>query len=135
MRIVQAFTQARRRLAQCAAQTPPGTAQPAAPPAPAKNTSGLVARILGKINPAANGKPPVGPPAGRLNPDEMQQLQQQVTQIRHGLRPSKLERDPQLADLAMGLVTQIETVTTQQCGAPKGPDLALLLLARQAEER
>lgn len=135
MRIVQAFTQARRRLAQCAAQTPPGTAQTAAPPAPANNASGLVARILGKINPTANGKPPVGPPVGHLNPDEMQQLQQQVTQVRRGLRPSKMERDPQLADLAMGLVAQIEAVTAQQCGAPRGPDLALLLLTQQAEEQ
>ncbi len=135
MRIVQAFTLARRRLAQCAAQTAANTPQPAAPPASSKNTSGLVARILGRINPAENGKPSAAPPASHPNPDQMRQLQQQVAGIRHGLRPSTLERDPQLADSAMGLVAQIETVTAQQCGDPRGPDLALLLLARQAEEQ
>ncbi len=135
MRIVQAFTQARRRLAQCATQTPPGSAQPAASPAPANHASRLVARILGRINPEANGKPVAIPPASPLNPDQMRQLQQQVTQIRSGMRPSHLERDPQLADSAMGLVAQIETVTAQQCGAPRGPDLALLLLAQQAEKQ
>lgn len=135
MRIVQAFTQARRRLAQCAAQIVPNPTQPVAPPAPANHASGLVARLLGKINPAENGKPSAVPPASHPNPDQVRQLQQQVAQIRRGLRPSKLERHPQLADSAMGLVTQIETVTAQQCGAPRGPDLALLLLTQQAEER
>jgi hypothetical protein len=32
-------------------------------------------------------------------------------------------------------VSQIESVTAQQCGTPKGADLALLLLAHQPEEQ
>lgn len=136
LRIVQAFAQARRRLAQCAAApVAPNAAQPAASPAPSNHASGLMARILGKVSPRRNEKQSALAPASHPNPDEVRQLQQQVAQIRDGLYPYKLERDPQLADLAMGLVAQIETITAQQCGAPKGPDLALLLLARQAEER
>ena len=144
LRIAQAFRQARRRLDQCAARvgislapelsstSPPRAAVSApaqsAPPSP----SGLMARIMGKIRP---GEPALPLPAAANNSAAMQQLHQQVTRLRPDLRPYRLQRDPQLADLAMGLVTQIETVTAQQCGAPKGPDLALLLLARQAEER
>ncbi|MGE5205232.1 MAG: tetratricopeptide repeat protein [Chlamydiota bacterium] len=145
-RIVQAFTQARRRLNQCAAlrgisltpalQTPAAPATPAPPSTPQNNHApGLVAKILSSIKPGENGNSLAGPAPGNSNPSAMQQLQQQVTQLRRDMRPNKLERDPQLADSAMGLVTQIETVTAQQCGAPKGPDLALLLLAHQAEDR
>jgi tetratricopeptide (TPR) repeat protein len=145
-RIMQAFTRARRRLYQCAAMkgivlvpSAPPLAAPAKP-APAStpqnnNASGLVAKILGKLKPGQNGNSPAGPATGNSSPSAMQQLQQQVTQVRRGMRADKLERDPQLADLAMGLVNQIETVTAQQCGPPKGPDLALLLLAHQGEER
>ena len=66
---------------------------------------------------------------------KLEPLQQQVTQLTPGVRTYKLERDPQLGDLVMGLVTQIETITAQQCGTPTGSDLALLLLAHQAEEQ
>ena len=65
----------------------------------------------------------------------MQQLYQQATQVQPRVRAYKLERDPQLGDSVMGLVSRIETVTPQHCGAPQGPDLALLLLAHRTEER
>jgi tetratricopeptide (TPR) repeat protein len=145
-RIVQAFTQARRRLNQCAAlrgialtpalQTPAATAKPAPPSTPQNNNApGLVAKILSSIKPGENGSPQAGPAPGNSSPAAMQQLQQQVTQVRRGMLAGKLERDPQLAELTVGVVNQIEIVTAQQCGMPKGPDLALLLLAHQAEER
>ena len=141
-RIVQAFRQASQRLQQCAAtkniSLTPDTA-PAQPtgaagtPAHPSSQSGLVAKIFGKIKPGESAGPaahPNQPDAGKI-----QQLQQQVTQLSPGVRTYKLERDPHLGDLAMGLVTQIETITAQQCGTPTGADLALLLLAHQAEEQ
>ena len=69
------------------------------------------------------------------DPEEMQQLYQHATELEPRVRAYKLERDPQLAESVMGLVSRIETVTAQQCGAPQGADLALLLLARRTEER
>jgi Tfp pilus assembly protein PilF len=151
MRIQQAFQQARGRLEQCAAakgmMLTPGAppAQPEAgsgaanPPrkgasAPASG-SGFVAKILGKVKPGASPAAAANPPAGEITSAQTQQLYQKLAQLRPDVRVYKLERDPQLADEVMGLVSQIETVTAQQCGTPKGPDLALLLLARQAEER
>lgn len=149
-RIVQAFRQARQRLQQCAtvkditlapasasAAPPAGTtaSTPAATPAPRNSRSGLVAKIFGKIEAGKSAAPAAHPKSIQLDADRMQQLQQQVTQMSRGVRTYKLERDPQLADLAMGLVSQIESVTAQQCGTPKGADLALLLLAHQPEEQ
>ena len=144
-RIVQAFRRASQRLQQCAAMkditlapSPPagGTAPNSAAPSPAapQSRSGLIAKIFGKIEPGKSATP--APPASsQLDAEKVQQLQQQVTQMSRGVRTYKLERDPHLADLAMGLVSQIESVTAQQCGTPKGADLALLLLAHQPEER
>lgn len=149
-RIVQAFHQASRRLEQCAAAkgitsapasdsagTPAGTtaSNPAATPAPRNSRSGLVAKIFGKIEPGKNAAPAAHPEPIQLDAGRMQQLQQQVMQMKRRVRTYKLERDPQLGDLAMGLVSQIESLTAQQCGTPKGADLALLLLAHQPEER
>jgi len=149
-RIVQAFRQARQRLQQCAtvkditlapasaSAAPPGgttASNPAATPAPRNSRSGLVAKIFGKIDAGRSAAPAAHPAPIQLDAGKMQQLQQQVTQMSRGVRTYKLERDPHLADLAMGLVSQIESVTAQQCGTPKGADLALLLLAHQPEEQ
>lgn len=141
LRIVQAFRQARQRLGACstargidltaAAPAPPANANPLPPPpantarTPAPN---LMARILGRITPAdtAPAQAPAAP-----SPAHMQQLYQQVAELQPRVRLYAIERDPQLADLAMGLAMQVENVTAQQCGTPTGPDLALLLLARQ----
>lgn len=144
-RIVQAFRQASQRLQQCAATkdialTPaPPPAQPTgvtpATPAHPSSRSGLVAKIFGKIKPGESAGPVAQPTPNQPDAGKIQQLQQQVTQLSPGVRTYKLERDPHIGDLAMGLVTQIETITAQQCGTPTGADLALLLLAHQAEEQ
>jgi tetratricopeptide (TPR) repeat protein len=148
LRIVQALGQARRRLEECAAAKDidlnggPGPALPAPAHAATPNSanasknpaSSLVARILGKIRPEGSAVSSEQAPI-LVSPVKMRQLYQQVERVRPGVRLGKVERDPQLADFIMGLVTQIEMVTAQQCGAPKGADLALLLLASQAEER
>lgn len=139
-RIVQAFRQASRRLQQCAAmRNSPAAAggrapYPAAAPARPESRSGLVAKIFGNIEPGKSAAP-IRPASSQYDAGKLQQLQQQVAQLRRRVRAYRLERDPQLGDLAMGLVTQIEGVTAQECGPPKGADLALLLLAHQAEER
>lgn len=145
-RIVQAFRQASQRLQQCAAAkdvpltpapVPPPAARAAATPAsaPGHPKSGLVAKIFGKMKPGGSAAAPAQGDSSQADAGKMQQLQLQVTQLSPGVRTYKLERDPQLADLAMGLVSQIETVTAHQCGTPQGPDLALLLLAHQVEEQ
>jgi tetratricopeptide (TPR) repeat protein len=148
LRMVQAFRRARRRLEHCAAArgidlaaTPAPASQPSARAVAPNATSAahqpapnLMARILGKIRPGETAAAPEQPPI-IVNLAEMQQLYQQVTQVQPSVRAHRLERDPQFADFVMGLATQIETVTAEQCGAPKGADLALLLLAHQAEER
>ncbi|HEV2118112.1 MAG TPA: tetratricopeptide repeat protein [Terriglobales bacterium] len=147
LRIVQAFRQARRRLEECAAAKdidltegaesalpPADAATPNRPTASGTSASSLVARILEKIRPQGSAISPE-PQPGRVSPVQMRQLYRQVTQVRRSVQPGKLEHDPQLADSVMGLVSQIEMVTAQQCGAPKGADLALLLLANQAEDR
>lgn len=143
-RIVQAFRQASQRLQQCAATknisltTATAPAQPtgaAGAPARPSSRSGIVAKIFGKINPGESAGRAAQPTSTQSDTRKMEQLQQQVTQLTPGVRTYKLERDPQLGDLVMGLVTQIETITAQQCGTPTGSDLALLLLAHQAEEQ
>lgn len=149
-RIVQAFRQARQRLQQCAAvkditltpasgsaAPPAGTTlpSPASAPAAPESHSGLVAKIFGKIEPGKRAAPAAHPAPIQLDADKMQQLQQQVTEMSRGVRTYKLERDPQIADLAMGLVSQIESLTAQQCGTPTGADLALLLLAHRPGEQ
>jgi tetratricopeptide (TPR) repeat protein len=145
LRVVQAFRQTRRRLDDCAARkgvdlaaapasqasTPVPANAPSAPPKPAPN---LIAQILRRIRPGEMAATPEQPPI-MVNPAEMQQLYQQATQLQPRVRAYKLERDPQLAESVMGLVSRIETVTAQQCGAPQGADLALLLLAHRTEER
>jgi tetratricopeptide (TPR) repeat protein len=143
LRIVQAFQQARRRLDDCGAAknidfaaAPAGSSSPVNPNAPSASneaTHNLITQILGRIRRGDTATPEQ--PRIVLDPAEMQQLYQQATQVQPRVRADKLERDPQLAESVMGLVSRIETVTAQQCGAPQGPDLALLLLAHRMEER
>lgn len=54
--------------------------------------------------------------------DQWSALKPQITQ-------RGLQRNPRLADQAMDLVFQIEQQTSQSCGAPTGPHLALLLIS------
>ncbi|HKW65807.1 MAG TPA: tetratricopeptide repeat protein [Terriglobales bacterium] len=142
LRIVQAFQQARRRLADCAAAknvdlaaAPASSSSPISsntPSASNQATHNLIAEILGRIR-GQTVTPEQLPIV--VDPAEMQQLYQQAAQVQPRVRADKLERDPQLADSVMGLVSRIETVSAQHCGAPQGPDLALLLLAHRTEER
>jgi tetratricopeptide (TPR) repeat protein len=141
LRIVQAFQQARRRLQDCAAARNIDLAAASAhPPMPSNAASAsnetshnLVAEILGRIRHGETATPEQIPIV--LDPAELQQLYQQAAEVQPRMRADKLERDPQLAESVMGLVSRIETVTAQHCGAPQGADLALLLLAHRTEER
>jgi len=143
LRIVQAFQQARRRLQDCAAarniDLAAASAHPSSPlPSNAASASNetshnLVAEILGRIRHGETATPEQIPIV--LDPAELQQLYQQAAEVQPRVRAAKLERDPQLAESVMGLVSRIETVTAQHCGAPQGADLALLLLAHRTEER
>ncbi len=144
-RIVQAFHQARRRLDDCAdakgialdaapASQPSAPGPSSGPSAPHKPAPNLMAQILGKITPGETRAAPDQPPI-MVDPAEMLSLYQQATQVQPRVRAYKLERDPQLAAAVMDLVGHIEAVTAQQCGAPRGADLALLLLAHRTEER
>jgi tetratricopeptide (TPR) repeat protein len=58
--------------------------------------------------------------------DEWSALKPQITQ-------RGLQRNSGLADQAMDLVFRIERQTSLNCGAPTGPDLALLLLSKLRE--
>lgn len=152
-RVVQAFRYARQRLLRCAASqgvelqpvpavaaqasTPaaPQTTVPSGSPSGKKPAPGLVAKILGRVEGAQVAAPTAPQPPRGANPAAMQQLYQQVIGARNNVRSYKLARDPQLADSVMTLVNQIEMVTSHQCGNPEGADLALLLLAREAEQQ
>lgn len=148
-RIAQSFGYAQRRLLQCAADrgislqaelapsTQASSSSPVPPagspsaPAP-KAPGGLMAKILGKVE--GSSTPPAPPAPAAQDAVQMQQLAQEMSQKQREVRAYKLERDPQLADSILQLVSQAEDVTAQQCGNPKGADLALLLLSRQGEQ-
>jgi tetratricopeptide (TPR) repeat protein len=145
LRVVQAFSQARRRLDDCAVAkgvdltaapaSQPSTPVPSnAPTAPHNSAPNLMAQILRRIRPGETAATPEQPTI-LVDPAEMQQLYRQAAQLQPRVRSYKLERDPQSAEPVMGVVSRIETVTAQQCGAPQGVDLALLLLAHRTEER
>jgi tetratricopeptide (TPR) repeat protein len=149
-RIAQSFAYAQKRLRQCAAGkgillqsglAPPvhaASTSPApngSPPVPApKAPGGLMAKILGRVE----GSPATPPPAraaASQDAVQMQQLAQEMSQKNRDVRAYKLERDPQLADSVLQMVSQAESLSAQQCGSPTGADLALLLLSRQGEQR
>lgn len=148
-RIAQSFGYAQTRLRQCAAErgislqaglAPPAQAASAlpapnagSPPAPApKAPGGLMAKLLGRVE-GSPAPPPIPAPATQ-DAVQMQQLAQAMSQKKRDLRSNKVQRDPQLADSVWQLVSQAEDVTAQQCGKPRGADLALLLLSRQGEQ-
>ena len=58
--------------------------------------------------------------------DEWSALKPQIT-------PRGLQRSSGVADQAMDLVFRIERQTSLSCGAPSGPDLALLLISKLRE--
>lgn len=72
--------------------------------------------------------PDVSPPQTRLQSDYAQLLA-----LRRRLSAAALRRQPELADSAMDLVFRAERDAVQPCGAARGPDLALLLIARRHE--
>lgn len=67
-----------------------------------------------------------GPGSGPSLSDRWSAMKPEITDT--GLR-----RNPDLVDSAMDLVFRIERQTSDTCGTPSGPDLALLLIARLHE--
>jgi tetratricopeptide (TPR) repeat protein len=151
-RIAQSFNYAQQRLRQCAAakgislqaasapatqaglkSSAPNNGPAAAAPA-RQSAAGLMAKILGRVEGSPVAPPPPPAPATQ-DAVQMQQLAQEMSQKKRNVRTYKLERDPQLADSVLQMVSQAENLTAQQCGSPRGADLALLLLSRQGEQR
>ena len=91
-----------------------------------------MAKILGRVE--GSSAPLPAPATATQDALQIQQLAQAMSQKKRDLRSNKVERDPQLADSVWQLVSQAEDVTAQQCGKPRGADLALLLLSRQGEQ-
>lgn len=151
-RIAQAFNYAQLRLQQCArdkgitlqsaaspstqpSSTPSAPApSPAATPGSRKPSSSFMAKLLGKVE-GSPPSPPSSPPPATQDSVQIQQLAQQMSQMKRQVRTYRLERDPQLADSVLHLVSQVENLTAQECGQPQGADLALLLLSRQELEQ
>ena len=69
-----------------------------------------------------------GPAAARLASlaDSWAKLKPQITEV-------ELQRKPGLVETAMDVVFNIERQTSEVCGPPSGPDLALLLIAKLHE--
>jgi len=63
----------------------------------------------------------------------LQSLYSETTALQSRATEPTLRRDPDLLSNVMDLVFEIERTTAQVCGEPRGPDLALLLIARQQE--
>ncbi len=66
-------------------------------------------------------------------PSPLQSNYSQLSDFKRRLNPRELRRHPELADTAMDAVFRAENDAAQQCGAPSGPDHALLLIARLHE--
>lgn len=60
-------------------------------------------------------------------------LSDQWSALKPQITERGLQRSSDLADQAMDLVFRIERQTSLSCGAPSGPDLALLLIAKMRE--
>jgi tetratricopeptide (TPR) repeat protein len=63
-------------------------------------------------------------------PNPLQTLQVAWANLRPQAKSMRAASETDLPDSIMDLVSQVETQTAQQCGAPTGQDLALLLVAR-----
>jgi Tfp pilus assembly protein PilF len=75
---------------------------------------------------ARNLNPQPGP---GQQPNTLQSLAQRARKLTPKARPFVLSRNPDLRLDFMDLVSSVEETTAQQCGAPSGEDLALLLIA------
>lgn len=60
-------------------------------------------------------------------------LADQWAALKPKMTPRELQKSSQLSEQAMNLVSQIERQTSEHCGAPAGPDLALLLISKLHE--
>ena len=73
-------------------------------------------------------------PLNILSPNnDLQKLYNEWGVAERDSDPRKLAGDPDLRDTIMDLAGRIEQATALQCGAPTGPDWALLMLARYGE--
>jgi len=107
-RIIAAFTQAERRLAECA-----------------QSRSVILPRAISAPVTASTANQPPASPLLALQASWLA-MKPQLPHIR-----SAAETD--LPDSIMDLVFQIEQQTASQCGAPQGYDLALLLISQKRE--
>ncbi|MGA7906916.1 MAG: tetratricopeptide repeat protein [Candidatus Sulfotelmatobacter sp.] len=106
-RIVAAFTQAERRLAECARQQ--GVSLEASASAPAAGNTAQPAR------------------------SPLPSLQSSWSATRPKLAYLRSAAETDLPDSIMDLVFRIEQQTSSQCGSPQGFDLALLLISQKRE--
>ncbi len=107
---VAAFSQAGRRLQNCA------------------QAKGVSLPQAGQPNPVPQAGPPNPAPKSGL-----QQLYTRWLELKPKMTERNLRRDSDLLDSAMDLVFDIEQQADQECGAPTGSDLALLLISREVE--
>jgi tetratricopeptide (TPR) repeat protein len=63
----------------------------------------------------------------------LQTLYAEAAEVQSRTHESALRHDAELLSNVMDLVFKIEKTTSQVCGEPRGPDQALLLIARQQE--
>lgn len=66
-------------------------------------------------------------------PNTEQALQSEWSALKPKMTEAGLRRDPDAVEAAMDLVFAIERQTSVECGAPTGPDLALLLISKLHE--
>ena len=76
---------------------------------------------------AGNLKVPVSSPASQ------QTLAENWTKMKPQITEAGLRRKPELVEAAMDLVFEIERKTNVECGAPRGTDMALLLISKLHE--
>ena len=62
--------------------------------------------------------------------NDLQRLSLRAGELRRNARAAALRRNPDLRVDLMDFVSSVEELTAKQCGAPAGPDLALLLISR-----
>ena len=65
--------------------------------------------------------------------DPLQTLYAQASAFQPSMPQRTLSRDSEWVSNTMDLVFEIEKAASQACGEPQGPDLALLLIAREQE--
>ncbi len=80
-----------------------------------------------KACPAGDSKGPLSPASGLWG------LSENWTKIKPRITQRSLRQNPDLVEVAMDLVFNIERQTSAACGAPTGTDMALLLIAKLHE--